>query len=82
MLSFSLFGVGGGCLWFVVADCFLFMCSRVKNLYNAGWVCVAGIGGLLGGMVQGCGEGHIDARWRLRRRAPFDGSGGWFRLCC
>ena len=28
------------------------------------------------------GEDHVDARWRLRRRAPFNRIEGWFRLCC
>ncbi len=33
------------------------------------------------------GEGHVDARWRLRRRVAFNGIGsngieGWFSLLC
>ena len=55
-MSSSLLGVAYGCLWFAVGDCFLFMCSRVKNMASVGWVCVAGIGGLLCDMVHGAGK--------------------------
>ena len=27
------------------------------------------------------GEGHVDARLRLRRRTAFNRIGGWFTLC-
>ena len=59
MVSSSLLGVGCGCLWFAVGYCFLFMCSRVKNLSSVGWVCVAGFGGLLCGMVHGAGKAML-----------------------
>ena len=58
-MSSSLLGAGSGCLWFAVSVCFLFMCSRVKNLSSVGWVDVAGIGGLLCVMVHGAGKAML-----------------------
>ena len=80
-MSVSLLGGGGGGVWFVVVGCCVLgdMCFRVKKLSSVDWVCVVGRGG--GGIMwhdAWDGEGHDDARWRLRRRAAFNGTKGWF----
>ena len=79
-MSTSLLGVGGVCLWFVVDGCCMLgvMCFRVKSLSSVDWVCVVGEVIMWNGAWDG--EGHVDARWCLRRRAPFNGIGGWLRL--
>ena len=75
----SLFGGVGVESRFVFVGCWVsFVCFRVKNLSGVGWNSLVESDGVLCGIVHRGGECHVDARWRLSRRAAFNGSGGWF----